>query len=166
MDWIEQKAINLINGVGCAGGCMGADDIAEAIRAAIATERAACGERLARVQAEANAIANVLDERRITDFADDVRMLARLADHETGHDSTTPPSIKTAEGSDASAARAAMKCCETCAWVTDQRDPDEDEPSYRCGYPVPFWVPLPTLDYGSWVHADSGAECRAHKPKQ
>lgn len=59
-----------------------------------------------------------------------------------------------------------MKCCETCAWVTDERDPDEDEPSFRCAYPVPFSVPSPTLDYGSWVHADYGAECRAYKTKQ
>lgn len=64
---------------------MGAGDIAEAIRDAIAAERAACGERLARVQAEANAIADVLDERRLTDFSDDVRMLARLADHEAAY---------------------------------------------------------------------------------
>lgn len=57
-----------------------------------------------------------------------------------------------------------MQRCDTCEWVHDQRSPEDDEPSYRCGYRVPFWVPLPTHDYGSWVKADDGAKCQCYEP--
>lgn len=55
--------------------------------------------------------------------------------------------------------------CADCAHVYDERSPDDDEPSYRCGYRVPFWVPLPISDYGSWVNADDGTRCRAFERK-
>lgn len=57
------------------------------------------------------------------------------------------------------------QCCETCAWVQDQREPEDDEPSYRCGYPVPFWVPLHVHDYGSWVQpgGGGGGKCNCYE---
>lgn len=55
--------------------------------------------------------------------------------------------------------------CADCRHVQDERDPGEDEPSYRCGYLVPFWVPLPVHDYQSWVRPDDGAKCNAFATK-
>lgn len=51
--------------------------------------------------------------------------------------------------------------CEDCTHVYDERSPDDGEPSYRCGYRVPFWVPVPIYDYRSWVRPDDGARCSA-----
>lgn len=53
------------------------------------------------------------------------------------------------------------KRCANCRHVYDDRDPDDSmpDPIYRCGYPVPFWVPVQTYDYTSWVKADDGAKC-------
>lgn len=58
--------------------------------------------------------------------------------------------------------------CDKCQHVYDDRDPDDSmpEPIYRCGYLVPFWVPLPTKDYAIWVKADDGAKCQAFEKKQ
>lgn len=58
------------------------------------------------------------------------------------------------------------QCCETCEWVTDMREPEDDEPSYRCGYRVPFWVPLPVHDYKSWVRPTDGATCSVYEPNE
>ena len=59
--------------------------------------------------------------------------------------------------------RAALQRCDRCRHVYDDRDPDDSlpDPVYRCGYTVPFWVPLPIRDYGSWVNAVDGAKCVA-----
>lgn len=58
--------------------------------------------------------------------------------------------------------------CDKCKHVYDDRDPDDSlpEPVYRCGYVVPFWVPVPIHDYRSWVKADDGDKCSAFARKQ
>ncbi len=56
--------------------------------------------------------------------------------------------------------------CADCRHVTDEREPGENEPSYRCGMSVPFWVPLPVHDYQSWVKPDDGAKCRTFQIKE
>lgn len=60
-----------------------------------------------------------------------------------------------------------MSRCGDCRYAEDTRDDEElltdGEPILRCGYTVPFWVPLPVHDYRSWVNADDGAKCNAFK---
>lgn len=58
-----------------------------------------------------------------------------------------------------------MARCAECAHVYDEKEPEDDEPSYRCGYRMPFWVPLPVSDYRSWVKADDGANCATFETK-
>jgi hypothetical protein len=59
-----------------------------------------------------------------------------------------------------------MQRCADCINATDEREPEDDEPSYRCGVTVPFWVPTSVRDYESWVRADDGAKCKAFADKQ
>lgn len=60
-----------------------------------------------------------------------------------------------------------MPCCAECRHAHDEREPGEEleEPSLRCGAPVPFWVPVQVHDYQSWVKWSDGQECRAFESK-
>lgn len=58
-----------------------------------------------------------------------------------------------------------MQRCQDCRWVYDEGEPEDDEPSYRCGYRVPFWVPTHVHDYRSWVSPDDGRQCQAFEQK-
>lgn len=53
--------------------------------------------------------------------------------------------------------------CEECAHAYDEREEGDDHPSWRCGYAVPFWVPLHVSDYCSLVNSHDGTDCRVFK---
>ena len=59
-----------------------------------------------------------------------------------------------------------MPRCADCRHVYPDDEPGEPNPNLRCGYLVPFWVPLPIHDYRSWVQPDDGAKCATFQPKQ
>lgn len=61
-----------------------------------------------------------------------------------------------------------MARCIDCRHCHNEEADPTEEPTYRCGVRVPFWVPLPVHDFGSWVFADDGEKCMTFeaKPKQ
>ncbi len=54
IDMIDKKAIDLINGVDCAGGTISAADIADAIRDFVRNERDACAALAHKIAADAD----------------------------------------------------------------------------------------------------------------
>lgn len=56
-----------------------------------------------------------------------------------------------------------MKRCADCRHVENIQDKDGDI-VLRCACPVPFWVPLPVGDYGSWVKPEDGEKCNTFQP--
>ena len=57
------------------------------------------------------------------------------------------------------------RCCKTCRFVGDEADEDDDEEMLRCGVPIPFWVPIISYDFKSWVDGSDGQECQTWQPK-
>jgi hypothetical protein len=55
--------------------------------------------------------------------------------------------------------------CADCRHVEVTADEEDGEKGYRCGYPVPFWVPLPVHDYRSWVQPDDGKNCNTFEAR-
>lgn len=63
-----------------------------------------------------------------------------------------------------------MQCCGNCKKARDERDTEDrregNDPLFRCGVVMPFWVPLSTADFASWVDAEDGTKCKAFEKKE
>jgi hypothetical protein len=57
-----------------------------------------------------------------------------------------------------------MRCAD-CRHCYNESDA-ADAPSWRCGVPVPMWVPLSVHDYQSWnIEPNADVKCNTFAPK-